>query len=612
MSQDPITQRLYQDLAAKSAVKARVRRKVMERIQMQQVASLQVARQGVQPSLAKKQAIWERIQARLQVTSASASAQFWPQGAMRLAAAFALIALAVRLSPTLFIATPTVADSNVSVLPTRGEVMVSVGGMWQPLNNEMILEEGTMLRTEDGEASILFHDDGVVRMDANTTILLNDVTDRSATLESTPDSTITLYTGRIWVQGLVPSQIRGLSVQTTYGLVTVNEGSVSIKEDDVVDVLVYNRRTMVNHNGSDIVLVSGERTQLWEGNVPLVKKIAETRYEELWPRQNLDRDAVHRKEIAQLQQERRAARAGILPTSRLYSVKRVAETVDVLLTFDSDARTQKKIDQAQRRLDEAAALLEEDHQEEAQIHLAEFRDMLQDLAQETGTSVTETLLQQALSATSADVAAVQPEDQAYLLKLAVLEASTQLDHDRSSQELEAVLLMDALAMMNRSIEEGDVAAARAQWRDMQSSLSVLDDETLPEDVQKEVLSMVGRAAVLVEENEQQFAEIDPDLVEQIAVYAPAGDDLPQAVAAMTEAELANLVDGIRGRIFLYHMTRSRLNQLVVELKALTGHPEEGRILRRLYSELPGGPENFPDRINKEIVRLRWEKAGETL
>ena len=57
------------------------------------------------------------------------------------------------------------------------------------------------------------------------------------------------------------------------------------------------------------------------------------------------------------------------------------------------------------------------------------------------------------------------------------------------------------------------------------------------------------------------------------------------------------------------MQRSRVNQLIAELRAVRGHPEEGRILRRLYQALPGGPENFPDRIQKEITRLQWETAA---
>jgi hypothetical protein len=43
---------------------------------------------------------------------------------------------------------------------------------------------------------------------------------------------------------------------------------------------------------------------------------------------------------------------------------------------------------------------------------------------------------------------------------------------------------------------------------------------------------------------------------------------------------------------------------------LEGHADQGRILRRLYFALPGGPENFPERVRQEIIRLGWEKAGQ--
>ncbi|MFA5273041.1 MAG: hypothetical protein WC353_02660, partial [Candidatus Peribacter sp.] len=55
---------------------------------------------------------------------------------------------------------------------------------------------------------------------------------------------------------------------------------------------------------------------------------------------------------------------------------------------------------------------------------------------------------------------------------------------------------------------------------------------------------------------------------------------------------------------------TRLNQFTQELKMLEGHADQGRILRRLYFALPGGPENFPERVRQEIIRLGWEKAGQ--
>ena len=73
-----------------------------------------------------------------------------------------------------------------------------------------------------------------------------------------------------------------------------------------------------------------------------------------------------------------------------------------------------------------------------------------------------------------------------------------------------------------------------------------------------------------------------------------------------------IVMGIKEKIFVYDMTKSRINQFIAEMKALDGHPDQGRILRRLAMTLPDGPESFPDKVYKEIVKLRWENVGSTI
>ena len=77
---------------------------------------------------------------------------------------------------------------------------------------------------------------------------------------------------------------------------------------------------------------------------------------------------------------------------------------------------------------------------------------------------------------------------------------------------------------------------------------------------------------------------------------------------LAEEEVMRIVQGIRDKIFVYPLRRSRLNQFIVEMKAIEGHPEQGRILRRLAKSLPEGPESFPQRVQKEIVQVRWERV----
>ncbi|PIQ75796.1 hypothetical protein COU78_00295 [Candidatus Peregrinibacteria bacterium CG10_big_fil_rev_8_21_14_0_10_49_24] len=598
------------NVAPTTSVRNRVRARTMRQIHAgHALGVLEQIRDIVTPSPALRSKLHGQIFMRLEPIRV-ASRSYRP---LKWTASFALFALAIRVSPFLFLAPPTIADSAVTLLPTRGEVSVSVGGLWQPVSNEMTLEPGTMLRTHDGELSILFHDDGVIRLGPNTTISLNDTAKRFGPDSATLNPTLTLFTGELWVQGLMPAYVSGIRVETSYGTVVVNEGSVSVAEDDTVTVRVFDRRAKVLHGSQEISLVAGQRTELWEGNIPLVKKIAETQYDADWPSQNLARDAVHRREIAQLQQERRASVAGILPTSKLYPVKRVAEAMDVLLTFDEDARMQKRIAHANTRLNEAAALLSEDQVTDAAAPLAEYTQVLLAMAGdfETGT-LQYFLLQQSLAEATSDMAAALPDDEFYLLKKAVLEASVAIDGVVSAEDVQGMLIMDTLAALIYAVSEGDVANVQKTWIELQPHLAMLEQEeiTLQEDMHKEILALLGRFAEAVQSRESQVASIDPELTDQLKAYLPV--DHAETVSVMSDEELTILVQGIRDRIFTYHMTRSRLNQFAAEVRAMEGHPEQGRILRRLYVVLPDGPELFPDRIRKEITRVRWQREGDMI
>jgi len=527
------------------------------------------------------------------------------------AAAFAVFGLTVRLSPLLFLAPPTTAESLTVLLPTRGEVALSIGGAaWQQVREEQELRTGMMIRTEDGgEASIVLHDEAVVRLDGGTTVELQDLSDRK---ESAPDHTPTLvlYTGRVWVQGLIPAHIRGVTIATSYGLVTVKEGSVSVAEDEIVDVEVYDRRATVVKDGSEIILVSGERMQLWEGNIPMVKRIADARFEEEWPRQNLSRDAVHREDIADLQNQRLIRSAGILPTSPLYPVKRIAETMDVMLTIGGEARAEKRLQNAETRLNEAAALLASG--QDMRESLEEYRGTMLALAgAEDDGSFIQFLVRQSVHERSAAMAAALPGDESYPLKKAVLEASATLPETVASEEdAQGELLVDALIALTKTVEAGDVKTARAIWVDLQPSLAAFHNEefALRPEVQKEAQSLLTFFAVAISEVGTEVSEIDPELMSDITAYLPPA--LEPEVPVLSEEEVARIVQGIYDNIFVYHLQRPRLNQFRVEMTALAGHPEQGRILRRLAKLLPEGPEQFPERVQKEIVQLRWKNVAE--
>lgn len=582
------------EMTPRAATRDRVWAKVAQVVTQSPVAFLDRVRTALLPPVELSRDLWQsfilpRLQPQ-QVVARSYRGIAW-------ITAMAILVVTVRFSPTLFFAAPTEAQSVVTLLPTRGEVTVHIGDVSHAVSEEIALVPGMQIRTGDSEASILLRDDGVIRMDKNTALTLHDLTER---LEPAPEilPTLTLDSGRIWVQGLIPGTLRGITLALAEGHVTVNEGSVSLTREDLLTVEVFNRSATLLREDREMRLTAGDRIQLWAGSVPLIRHIPITAYDDAWVSQNIDRDAVHRKDIAQQQQERRVARAGILPTSRLYAVKRAAEAVDVMLTFDGRTRVEKQIAYAGVRLDEAAALLEEGEVDAVEAPLQEYRRTLVALAgQSTDGTEAQFLLQQAVFQDSAEIAAASVGDDNYLLKKTVLEAYSDLP-GQDGKIIEAALLVDGLSTLAEAAEAGDQAQVADVWGAMQPYVVAFKEHPeLAESAEAQALLL--RFAVAVQGNE----DFDSDLLQA------AGEFLPKepvtVVAHLSDEQIIAFATSIKDRIFTeYRMPKSRSNMLLSELRGLKGNVDEGRILRALYHAMPEDTElRVP--VRRSITQLKW-------
>lgn len=525
--------------------------------------------------------------------------------------AVAVMLVAVRISPGFFVAPPTRAQSAVLLLPTRGEIYLSLGGLWQPVDSELTLAPGMRISTRDGEASILLRDSGVIRLDRDTVIALSDLTE---SLEPAPEvvPTLSLEKGRIWVQGLIPANLRGITVASEEGLITVNEGSVSLEKGSLLAVDVFHRSVLVLRDAQETRLVAGDKLQLWAESVPLVRHIASSAYRDAWVAQNISRDAVHRKDIAHLQLERRVARAGILPTSKLYAVKRAAEAVDVALTLDGRARVEKQIAYAGVRLDEAAALMDGGATTAMEQPLREYRSTLSALAgTSTDTTEAQFLLKQAVSQDSAETAAAVAGDDAYLLKKTVLEALSLLPGETlSPKQVEASLFIDSLSTLTQALESGDRMQAERAWSEVQPSIALLQDPSSGLDAEnaKEAQALLDRFASAATEN---GVDLDPTLVTaaKALLLPPVAPTKIATVAHLTEGQVAAVAAAIKHRVFAYRMPRSRSNQLIAELKILHGNPDAGSILRVLYHTMPQDSE-LMNPVRRSIANLKSDMVAQ--
>ncbi|MBI3336934.1 hypothetical protein HYZ98_05235 [Candidatus Peregrinibacteria bacterium] len=548
-----------------------------------------------------QQSIWMLIQEQLVVPYGFFSnIRFVKWGAGVVAAVVVL-----KLMPALFVVTPISAQSRVMVFPTQGEVSVSSGDTgWLNLTKEQILYEHSIVRTRDGEATVILHDDGVIRLAPYTAIELHDLSNRPVGLDS---PTLTLIHGKIWVQGLLPTYVEPLHIAMSYGDMLLHEGSVSIEEGTTVTVSVWDRRATILHDTERLPLVAGEQTWLWERNIPTVQRVTPEILGQTWVSQNLDRDAVHRRDIALLEREERIAIAGILPTSSLYPVKRVAEDIDLFLTFGKEAKVRKQLKQASRRLNEASALIVAGGEPE-QL-LVEYRDILQTLGGLVSDEVFAELIEQVLREDTASIGVAFPGEEGYLLKQAVLEATATVGSDGSMHlaELEGVLVGDALMALSEYVRLGQVIAAYDGFTAIKPFIdSNLAKEDLGADLRKEIKTFLSDLALSVQRRRNTVGDINASFYNDIVTYLPMSPQPP--VIHLTDEEVQKIAHSIVARVLnTFNMRRSRENQLFTEIRAVRGHPDRARILRRLYQDFAEEPW-YAAYVREEMKFLREEQG----
>ncbi len=565
-------------------------------------------RHSFEPAADLQSLIKARIFGRLQPAHAPAFVR-----PLKWAAAFAVLLLLVRLSPLVFLAHPSIAESTIVALPTAGESDIVTQGLSQPFTSPLTITRPVTLQTHDGEMTIAFYNSAIVRLGHNTTVTLRTIDQPTV---SSHALALSLDEGKIWVLGLMPNPLQGLAIGTPYGNVTINEGSASIEETaHNVLVRVWDRGTAIERHGKQLTLVEGRQMAL-DGSAALAAStIDPSAYQDSWVSANLADDAVHRRELAQMQQERLAAAAGILPTSPLYPAKRFAESVEVFLALNPTDRARKIIDNANARLSEAAALLSQGSGSVATATLKEYHDTVLSVATASGAdkTVTSLLQQEVMTKATADTAAALPDDQqAYALKAAVRDTIASLPSDLPKPDVNAAALLDELTVVKQQVQQGEVQSAKVKLAELTPSLSAANDPSVPPDVKQEVsatLSSVDAAVQQGEEQQQQLAQelggkiislpisSDGNVERTVPVIRPS----QPAVEPLTDAQIEQRAQQIRGRIFIFGEKRSRLNELRQQILFLQNDPYEGPILHHLYSILPG--DGLAQYVRREITNL---------
>lgn len=515
-------------------------------------------------------------------------------------AAFAVLLLIIRSMPLILLAPPTNAETSVQLLPSGGDVTVYIGGVWQNVTEPQALRGPAMINTGTSRATIVLNDDGVIRLAPNTTLKLHDTGDHPQASSGGP--TATLVRGQVWALGLLPPVVGGLVLETSEGTLSLNAGSTSVSQTETaVSVAVYDKGVTFHRGDQTVLLVSGEKITVQGTRAFSIVSLPVTVYADAWVSENLSQDAVHRADIARLQEERRAEMAGILPTSIFYPAKRIAEEVDVLFTLTQDGRTEKRIQQAGTRLSEALALLKEGQSDEAAVPLEEYSQSLVALASAEEENIVKDLIRKQIAEASTSLAAqpAGPETSLDLLADAVTRVGAAIpDAELSATDIQGYVLVDKIAQINKILSlDKDPAAAAQAYAEIRPYLTGLlaDDTGTHPLLQKEAKSLLVSTSALLAKTEGGES-VTVAMEADIAQYLPEEKE----EVLVTEEELNARVAAMMERIFVFRHPRSRYNQLLEEMRSIRNDPNRGTLLRRLKTALPEGLGEY---INTEIKNL---------
>ena len=251
---------------------------------------------------------------------------------------------------------------KVILTPEEGTVWVNE----REVKGELELKENDLVKTgENALASINFFDESIVRLDENTEILLKDLQSENFT---TKKINFKINLGHLWARILklvdkdaefsietptTVASVRG----TAFDLLVSPEGEVEI---DVDENTVEVEGVEINE-GNYLKLSPGFKKQK-EYIKTLIKRIPEEKLKSKWVLKNKEKDELFKKFVEKKEEKIKKLKAGILPTSPFYGLKRFSEKIRLGLTFNPERKEKLKLEYLERRFNEAQKLL--DHKKE--------------------------------------------------------------------------------------------------------------------------------------------------------------------------------------------------------------------------------------------------------
>ena len=311
--------------------------------------------------------------------------------------------------------TETTPESTLEII--RGKVSLNGIG----LEPGKVLAEGDMIEVAaDAEARIVFFDDSVSRLRAGTKVQLKVLEDENFDLGES-HILLDLATGEVWsnVQPQVGEDV-SFEIETAAVNATIRGTVFNIKTDGIAtDIHTTEHSVLVapkDENGeisAEIALIEGEKVAgqtLATGLVVL--DIEETELAQPWFETNVAADVKHKGAVKQRIERQQKRRAGALPGTIGYPVKKIREKISRVLATEAE-QADLELAIVERELAEAQVLYNYGREARAESVLKKAEATL---AKFTNDPATATRARRVVRETQHKLRQVLPDEEAYDLK----------------------------------------------------------------------------------------------------------------------------------------------------------------------------------------------------
>ncbi len=428
-----------------------------------------------------------RIRLMERVNAAKQPVFGWIVLAKRVVASTLVMAIAV--TATLFFVggkQPVSAAENTYLEVLSGEATVKHADqlIWDVITNETELTTGDLVQlSESSSAVIHFFDDTQLRLTGNSLLLLSrlDISPgyaRQGVIEAS------LHEGRAWVQTLnVDDGYAMFNLVTPDAIISTNNASFDVNTDLVgptsIRVFKHNVDIRALNRESRNIFAKGRLNSYQKVNLKsaaytqqtveldkftYIADLAEEDRNEEWVVNNLQADKNHLADLRERELISLRNTTGTLPGQVLYPVKRAKERLNLVIRFD-EGQKEAQIDMANSRLNESIVLIEQGEMQKAKIVLAEYQDIVRQIAEESiddDEGDNEDLSNSVLTVHQKTLIAALPGDAQIGIVKQVLDETEELLAEDSIEKAEVRLQnsLEALTHVQEYIEAGDIDAAQ--------------------------------------------------------------------------------------------------------------------------------------------------------